>query len=300
MLDQASLLILVAVEDSTSLSQAAESLGITQSAVSQNLKTLENKLGFPVVSRQGKSVALTPAGLRLAKLARNYQKRFHDLLAEIDQEEHRLSGSIHIGTMIGIGKSWIASRMIEFSSHFQDVQLSVTMDFPDALIKGFESRKFDCLVLPERLCPHHSEHKLLHDERATLVFPDSPDFPLHEKMTMKEILEFPLIFFEERDPLFYQWCREKYQMIPRHTKPRLIVNAFGQVLQAVNEKLGIAVVPTHVFKRSFYRHSVKTLGKNNDIHTNAFHFVYHGEDRDKLKITTVFDFLQKEVANLSL
>ena len=93
--------------------------------------------------------------------------------------------------MIGIGKSWIVNRMIEFSTHFPDIQLNVTMDFPDKILYGFERRQFDCLVLPESLCPHYSEHKILHNEKATLVFPNSPKFKITEETSLKELLDFP-------------------------------------------------------------------------------------------------------------
>lgn len=300
MLEQSQLQVLMAVDQSVSLSQAADILGITQSAVSQNLKNLESKVGFPVMVRQGKTVVLTPGGQKLAKLSKSFNRRFDDLIAEIQQEKQKIIGTMSLGTMIGIGKSWIANRMIEFSSHFPDIQVNVNMDFPDKLLHGFERRQFDCLVLPESLCPHYSEHKILHNENATLVFPNSKKFDITEKTTMKELIEYPLIFFEERDPLFFQWCREKYGTVPRTVKPRLIVNAFGQVLQAVHEGLGIAVVPTHVFRRSFFKNKVKTLGKEHDIQTNAFHFVYHLEDKESLKISTLYDFLHSEVANLDI
>ena len=108
------------------------------------------------------------------------------------------------------------------------------------------------------------------------------------------------IFFEEKDPLFYQWCKEKYGTVPRNIKPRIVVNAFGQMLQAVNEGLGIAVVPTHVFRRSFFKKKVKTLGKEYDIQSSEFHFVFHNDDKESLKIKTLYDFLHKEVDKLDL
>lgn len=300
MLESSQLLVLMAVDQAQSLSHAAELLGITQSAVSQNLKNLENKVGFPVMARQGKTVVLTPGGQKLAKLSKSFSRRFDDLIDEIQKEKKKIVGSISLGTMYGIGKSWIAHRMIEFSSHFPDLQVNITMDFPDKILAGFDRRQFDCLVLPESLCPHYSEHKILHNEYATLVFPDSKDFLITEKTSMKELAEYPLIFFEDRDPLFFQWCKEKYNAVPRTVKPRMIINAFGQVLQAVHEGMGIAVVPTHVFRRSYFKNKVKTLGKEHDIQTNAFHFIYHAEDKNSLKISTLYDFLEKEVKNLDI
>ena len=72
MIDSNQLNVLMAVEASSTLSEAADILGITQSAVSQNLKSIELKAGFNVVTKIGKKVALTPSGEKLAKLGKNY------------------------------------------------------------------------------------------------------------------------------------------------------------------------------------------------------------------------------------
>lgn len=300
MIDSSQLNVLMAVEKASSLSEAADVLNITQSAVSQSLKALESKVGFSIVTRKGKKVILTPNGRKLAKLGRSYFKKVDDAITEILQENNKVNGSVSIGTMFGLGKSWIANRVIEFASHFPELDLNIKMDFPDQLLKDFENHELDCLVLPEKIIPAHCEHKILHTENSTLVFPDSIGYNITSKTTLKELSEMPLIFFEPRDPLFYQWCRAKYDSVPRNIKPRIVVNAFGQMLQAVHEGLGIAVVPTHVFRRSYFKKKVKTLGKEFDIQSSIFHFVYHTEDKENLKINTLYDFLQKEVKNLEM
>lgn len=300
MIESSQLNVLMAVERSATLSEAADMLSITQSAVSQNLKSLEQKVGFDVVTRKGKKVGLTPNGKKLARLGRNYFKKFDEAITEIHQEKNKITGSLAIGTMFGIGKSWIASRVIEFASHFPELSLEIKMDFPDNLIRDFENNELDCLVLPDKLIPAHCESRVLHTENSTLVFPDSPKFDITTETSLKELSEYPLIFFENRDPLFFQWCRKKYGSVPRSVKPHLVVNAFGQMLQAVHEGQGIAVVPTHVFRRSYFKKKVKTLGKEFDIQSSVFHYIYQSENKENLKVNTLYDFLEKEVVNLDI
>ena len=55
-------------------------------------------------------------------------------------------------------------------------------------------------------------------------------------------------------------CKFKFGNIPRNISPRLVINAFGQMLQAVNQGLGIAVIPTHVLDRSFFKDKVSSEG----------------------------------------
>lgn len=293
MLESSSLQVLIAVEKSETLSKAAEHLNITQSAVSQSIKALEVKVGFKVITRQGKKVVLTPEARKLAKLGKQYFKRFDDVISEIRDEKNKIIGDIHLGTLIGIGKSWIASRMTEFSSHFPDLAVKCTLDFPEKLIKGFENHDISCLVLPEHLVPASAERKELHDEHSTLVFPDSDQFKIDEEISLKNITDYPIIFFQDNDPLFYQWCREKFGSVPRNVQPRLVVNSFGHMLQAVHEGVGIAVIPLHVFKRSYFKDKVKTLGKGFDILNDRFCFAYHADAKESVKVQTLYDFLKK-------
>ena len=254
MIESSQLQVLMALTKAESLSQAAENLGITQSAVSQNIKTLESKVGFSVITRQGKKMVLTPGGRKLAKLSKNYSKRFEDMISEIQQEKNKIIGGITVGTMFGIGKSWVATRLIDFAGHFSELNIKVQMDYPDKLIREFENRDIDCLILPSDITPAHSESEILHNEMSTLVFPK--ELNIDSETGLKDIMEHPLIFFEEKDHLFYTWCKQRFGQVPRGASPRLVVNAFGQILQAVNEGLGIAVVPTHVLRRSYFKDKV--------------------------------------------
>lgn len=300
MIENSQLQVLMALTNSDSLSQAAEHLNITQSAVSQHIKNLEGKVGFSIVTRQGKNLVLTPGGKKLAKLGKAYSKRFEDAISEIQEDHNKILGGVALGTLFGIGKSWIAHRMVEFSSHFPELSIKVEMDYPERLLMGFDNRDFDCLVLPRKFTPTHCESKLLHSEKITLVVPKSDQFAVDANTTLKELIEYPVIFFEDKDPLFYQWCKNKYGSIPRNIVPRLVINAFGQMLQAVYEGLGIAVIPTHVLDRSFFKDKVQSLGADFEFVNSEFDFVYHSESKDSLKIDTLFNFLHKEVNNLNV
>ena len=76
MIENSQLQVLMALTRSESLSQAAEHLSITQSAVSQHIKNIEAKVGFAIVARQGKKLVLTPGGRKVANLGKVYFKKF--------------------------------------------------------------------------------------------------------------------------------------------------------------------------------------------------------------------------------
>lgn len=296
MIETSSLQVLIALSHNENISKAAEELNVTQSAVSQALKNLEGKVGFPLVARQGKSVALTENGMRLAKVAKQYFKRIEETIEMIHLENNEIKGKIHVGSLYGLGKTWLSSRMLDFLESYPELEVRLSMDFPENIIKKFEQHEIDCLIMPEHLVPAFAEKKNLHDEYTTLVF--SSKFNITTKTDLKEILAQPIIFYENNDPNFYRWCREKFGVVPRNIKPRLVVNSFGQMLQAVNEGLGIAVVPTHVLKRSHMKDKVKTAGKEFEIYSNKVSFAFHPDEAQSYKIKELYKFLLEVTKDL--
>ena len=282
--------VLIALSHSDSISKAAESLGVTQSAVSQALKTLEGKVGFPLLARQGKNATLTEGGRKLAKVAKQYLKRIDDTIDQIHQDAQEVRGSLHVGTLAGLGKSWITSRIIDYLNEHPELEVKVSMDFPENLIRRFERGDIDCLILPDYQVPAWAEKWVLHEEHTVLVFPDSKEFRITDKSDLKDILQNPVIMFEENDPLFFRWCREHYGALPRQVRSRLVVNSFGKILQAVCDGLGMAVVPTHVLNRSFFKDKIKTL-KGSEVFNNTICFATRVEEAEGLKMKGLYQHL---------
>ena len=296
MIETSQLQVLIALSHNENISKAAEELNVTQSAVSQALKNLEGKVGFSIITRQGKSVNLTDNGMRLAKVAKQYFKRIEETIEQIHLENHEIKGRIHVGSLYGLGKTWLSSRMLDFLATYPQLEVKLSMDFPETLIKKFEQHEIDCLILPEHLVPAFADKKQLHSEHTTLVSPVS--FNINANSDLKEILSHPIIFYDNNDPNFYRWCREKFGVVPRNLKSRLVVNSFGQMLQAVDEGLGIAVVPTHVLKRSAQRKNVKIIGKEFEVFSNNVSFAMHADDVDNYKIVELYNFLLKAAKEL--
>jgi len=289
MIESSMLQVLIALSHNENISKAAEELNVTQSAVSQALKNLEGKVGFPIVTRQGKSVTLTENGMRLAKVAKQYFKRIEETIEQIHLENHEIKGKLHVGSLYGLGKTWLSSRMLDFLATYPELEVRLSMDFPENIIKKFEQHEIDCLIMPEYMVPAFAEKKELHSEYITLVFPDSPKFNITKSTELKDLLNLPIIFYDSNDPTFYRWCREKYGVVPRNIKPRLIVNSFGQMLAAVAEGLGVAVVPTHVLKRTHQK--VKTVGKEFEMFNNKVSFAFHAGESENYKIKELYKFL---------
>ncbi|EQC46446.1 LysR substrate-binding domain protein [Bacteriovorax sp. BSW11_IV] len=294
MIETSQLQTLVAVARAKSFSKAAEDLNVTQSAISQSIKNLENKIEVKLFKRSGKKVVLTPEGEKLFSLAAGFLTNLDDTLEEIQHDKDSMSGKVRIGTLIGVGKSWLAPEFLELSKNNPDLTVSVHLGFQEDLVREFENYRLDFLILPEDALPSVGEKVFLSEEKISLVFPKQHNFNIHEEMTIEELSELPTILFQEEDHLFLKWCRERYGKVPKKTIARFIVNSHGNMLQAVEQGLGVAVVPNHVLKRSYYRDRIGTLGGTFEVSNGKFYIVYHKDALELKRITETLKRLTSE------
>jgi DNA-binding transcriptional LysR family regulator len=127
-MDTRQLAAFCAVVERRSFSQAAERLGVTQPAVSLQVRALEKRLGTQLLDRSGRRVAPTEAGLRLYRGAQRLLALEEQLVAEVGGEsEGTLGGTLEIGASTGPGGIVLAQLLCDFHAQNPDlhVQLSV-------------------------------------------------------------------------------------------------------------------------------------------------------------------------------
>lgn len=289
MLESSQIQLILALAKSETFSEASVLLGVTQSAVSQSVKILEQKLELSIVSRRAKKMTLTEDGKKLARMAAKLETLYEETLRDVREGQANLSGPLRVGTMSGLAKSWLAEEVIHFSQDHDKLQIELYMDLPDALLDSFDRGLIDVLILPRELAPKGVELISLEHEKATLVFPQGHN--INENTKLDELLSYPLITFEPNDFLFVNWIHQFYHKKVKLPPSRLVINSFGQILQAVSKGLGIAVIPTHVFKRSHFRYQTSTLGKNFDVDNSEFMIMMHPEDKKKKRFKSFTEHL---------
>lgn len=292
MIETSQLQTLVAVTRAKSFSKAAEVLGVTQSAISQSIKNLESKLEVKIFKRSGKAVLLTSEGEKLYRLGTQFLEEMEETLTELQGDRDQMQGKVRIGTLTGIGKTWLAKEVVWHAKENPELKLSVRMGHQEDLLLDFEANKIDILILPEDDLPLHGEKEFFLEEKSTLVIPrEMKDLYFEKELTLDMLENIPTILFEQDDVLFLKWCRSKFKATPKKLNVRFSVNSHGHMLQAVNEGLGVAVVPNHVLNRSYFKDKVLTLGKEYEVPSGKLFIVYHKESENLLRIKNTIDRL---------
>jgi DNA-binding transcriptional LysR family regulator len=130
-----------AVVEQQSFSLAAEQLGVTQPAVSLQIRSLEKRLGRRLLDRSGRRVEPTEAGLQLYRSAQRMLALEEQLLEEVaGTSEGELGGTLEIGASTGPGGSVVPLLLCEFQRANSGVQISLTVSDTQTIVDHVAGR----------------------------------------------------------------------------------------------------------------------------------------------------------------
>ncbi|MGF7122422.1 LysR family transcriptional regulator [Rhodococcus sp. BE178] len=236
---------LISVSREGSFSRAAEQLGYTQSAVSQQIARLERSIGHQLVERPGgpRPVSLTAAGQALLRHAEAIVARLTSAAADLDALDAGTAGTLRIGCYQSVGVRILPRVLREFAERFPDVDVQLVENEDDGqLLRQVERGELDLtfIVAPLPKGPFESE-ELLEDPYVVVVRADSPLARDRTRVSLRDIEGIPLISYAQ--------IREAHLIENRLGHPALrerIVfrsNDNGTILGLAAEGVGAAVIP---------------------------------------------------------
>jgi DNA-binding transcriptional LysR family regulator len=133
-----------AVVERKSFSQAAERLGVTQPAVSLQIRSLEQRLGRQLLDRSGRRVEPTEAGLRLYASAQRLLQLEEQLLEELESDdEGSVGGTLELGASTGPGGSVVPVLLCEFQERYPDVRVRLSVSDTQTVVAQVADRELE-------------------------------------------------------------------------------------------------------------------------------------------------------------
>jgi DNA-binding transcriptional LysR family regulator len=120
---------------------AANDLGISASALSHAVASLESRLGVRLFNRTTRSVSLTPAGEQFLARVKPAMREIADAMHEVNEQRSTPAGLIRINTSEGAGEQILAPIVVEFMRRYGDVQLEIVTEgrLVDIVADGFDA-----------------------------------------------------------------------------------------------------------------------------------------------------------------
>jgi DNA-binding transcriptional LysR family regulator len=135
----------IAIAETGSFTKAAEVVNKTQSAVSMQMKRLEERLGRPIFARDGRASKLTEDGARLLDYARRIVKLNMETIAAFSDAE--LSGRVRLGVPDDYADRYLPEIMARFSRAYPSVELSVICEPSIDLLERIDANEIDLAIV---------------------------------------------------------------------------------------------------------------------------------------------------------
>ena len=198
-LDLRHLVALKTIADEGSFGRAAERLGYTQSAISQQIATLERIVGMRLIERPGgpRPISITEAGQILLRHAEAIQARLLAAKADMQALEAGDVGRLRVGTFQSVGTRVLPTLLRRFSESHPDVDILLREAIDEnELLELVECGELDLTFWGFEDAPGPLDSVELMTDPYVLVVPaGSPLAALKRTPTLKEISLHPLIGF---------------------------------------------------------------------------------------------------------
>jgi len=288
-MDWDKLRIFHAVADAGSLTHAGDALHLSQSAVSRQVRALEESLNTTLFHRHARGLILTEQGELLFDATSAMAKRLEAASARIRDSEDEVFGELRVTTTTGFGSLWLAPRLPALYEKYPDLKIELmleerVLDLPmreaDVAIRMKEPSQADLIrkrlmAVKMRLYASHA-----YIERSGM--PTVPDDLRHHR----------LICQNPTSAQVGAGARLVQTLMAHQPRSTLTVNNYFGVLQAVLHDLGIGVLPDYLTQD--FPDLVEVLPEVESTDVPVF-LAYPEELRHSKRVSAFREFVQDEI-----
>lgn len=241
-LERIHLAIIQQVEQQGSLTAAADSLHVTQSALSHSIKKLEQQLGLSIWRREGRQLQLTQAGRYLLSVAERLLPQLELAEEQLQQFAQGERGSLRIGMECHPCYQWLLKVVSPYLAAWPDVDVDVKQAFQFGGLSALLNHEIDLLVTPDPVYKPGLIYEPVFDYEQVLVVAATHPFAALEQIEPEHLLEETLISYPvafERLDIYNQFLITAGIAPKRHKN----IETTDIMLQMVASNRGVAALP---------------------------------------------------------
>jgi LysR family transcriptional regulator for metE and metH len=236
---------LQAIHDSGSLARAAEGLHLTQSALSHQVKALENYFEVPLFLRNTKPLRLTSSGHALVKLAQRVLPEIEGAEAKLKRVADGSAGRLHIAIECHACYEWLLPVLADFRERWPEVEVDIRLGVSFDAIPALQKGDVDLVISSDPGPLADVSFQPLFDYRALLVM--AANHPLCDKPHIEPA------DLQKQTLITYPVQRQRLDVFKRFLQPAGVEPAevrqaelTGVILMLAASNRGVAVLPDWV------------------------------------------------------
>lgn len=284
----------IAVVDEHNFTRAAENCNISQSAISQQIKELENTVGVKLLDRKGRSFKVTPAG-------QYFYQHAQEILGQVDrvvdntrqianQEEEEYV--LHLGYLVNFGTQEFLQAVASFSKRFPKVKVNITSGMHEHLFDLLRSDKIDLDFADQRRAlSSEYQNEFLTETDFMAVLPQG-QFTDQDYVTTAELADLPciLVVGTAQEAAEEEYCRDVLGV----QSPFRTAATFGEAQMMVATNQGFTIVNGRTIGQVDQNvvHSMPLYNGKTPLHQK--YYAYWKQDNSGYYIEAFADILKEQ------
>lgn len=289
-MDWDKLRIFHAAAQAGSFTHAGDTLHMSQSAVSRQVSALEHDLGVPLFHRHARGLLLTEQGELLYRTANDVLMKLEAVQSSLTDSKEKPSGALRVTTTVGLGSTWLTSRIRSFIDLYPDVDLHLIFD-DDELDLGM--READVAIrLRQPTQPDLIQRKLFTVHFHVYAAPEYLQ-RFGTPVSIEDLDKHRLITFGEQAPAYLRsmnWLETAGRVATSPRRSVLKANNIVAIKRAVQSGVGIAILPDYIIDKSSSLVPVMT-DQDDKVPSFDTYFVYPSELKNTARVTAFREFL---------
>jgi len=278
-----------AVADAGSLTHAGDVLHLSQSAVSRQIRSLEDELNATLFHRHARGLILTEQGELLFDATRHMAKRLDAAAARIRDSEEEVFGELRVTTTIGFGSLWLAPRLPALYEKYPNLKIDLMLE---ERVLDLPMREADVAIRMKEPSQADLIRKRLMNIRMRLYA--SPQYLEQNGVpqTLEDLRDHRLISQNATAAQVSSGALLVRELMSYEIGSFLTVNNYFGVLQGVIHHLGIGVLPDYLTQD--FPNLVRVLDnvESNDV---PVFLAYPEELRQSKRIEAFREFVTEEI-----
>ena len=288
-MDWDKLRIFHAVADAGSLTHAGDTLHLSQSAVSRQIRALEEALNTTLFHRHARGLILTEQGELLFDATKSMNKRLEAASARIRDSEEEVFGELRVTTTTGFGTLWLAPRLPKLYEQYPDLKIDLMLE---EHVLDLPMREADVAIRMKEPSQADLIRKRLMSVRMRLYASESYMKERGKIEKLEDISQHRLICQNLNSAQVRAGATLVEHLMTYEPASLLTINNYFGVLQGIHNNLGVGVLPDYVTED--FPDLVRVLPEIESGEVPVF-LAYPEELRQSKRIAAFRDFVQDEI-----
>ncbi|MDA6068254.1 LysR substrate-binding domain-containing protein [Flavobacterium sp. AC] len=241
--------------------EAANSLNISQSTLSQQIKQLEDELQIPLFNRIGKRITLTEAGELFSVYALQSTSKANEGLQLLKDLNNLNTGKIAIGVTYAL-RDIVTQTLVKFNDQYPKIEFEIVFGTSKELIEKLNHFELDIiLTFEEILTENHFKYQTLFTSPMTLVTSTNSDLKSRKSISLKEISKLSLAL-PAKGYSTTQFINDAFNKNNLHPKVAIEINDIPTLLELVKSGKWYTILTQTTIKNEKEIVCIPIEGKN--------------------------------------